>query len=210
MVEVVSMGCADGSPDDNFRRRGSAFRLDDVHWLTSGHAVAGADTIELLVDGPDGASRTDVSVSRVDPLNDLALLVTGEGPLRPKSRGVSTRFRTDPVAPEDNVTIQTPAAKELSGEVGRVMNASIEAIDGSGPVRRPTIELLADIESGDSGSPVMDDAGLVAGVVYGASQSGDKKAYAVTANVIEALVRGRSGVDGAGSCPSRRASTVPE
>jgi S1-C subfamily serine protease len=138
--------------------------------VTVAHVLDAGGT--LSVDG-----RT-ASVVRVDRRDDLALL-TARGRHAP---GVSTGSGT--------------AATRLllrSGPRPASMRRSITAtvrIAPDAPVRRPALELAADVAHGDSGAPVLDDRGRVIGVVFAASTGRPHTAYAVDGAAVATLLAG--------------------
>lgn len=58
-------------------------------------------------------------------------------------------------------------------------------------VARPSLELSARVAPGDSGAPVITDAGALAGVVFAASRKRANTAYAVDASAVTHLLRRR-------------------
>ena len=75
-----------------------------------------------------------------------------------------------------------------------VRHASARVLSGSGQLlaRRPVLEVRATIRAGDSGAPVLDAGGRVAGVVFARSRERPGVAYAVDASVLASLLRWRA------------------
>ena len=57
-----------------------------------------------------------------------------------------------------------------------------------GPFRRPALELAAQVELGDSGAPLVDDSGHVAGVLFARASNGRETAWAVGSSAVTALL----------------------
>jgi S1-C subfamily serine protease len=91
-----------------------------------------------------------------------------------------TRFRS---ASGDVVVlvVRRDRVVALPAHVRRSISARIRTPDGRRVVRRPALELAADIAPGDSGAPVVTLDGRVAGVVFAQSNRRAHTAYAVSA-----------------------------
>ena len=77
----------------------------------------------------------------------------------------------------------------LRTAVVRHADATVRAGDGRVLARRPVLELRAPIRSGDSGAPLLDARGRVAGVVFARSRERGGVGYAVDASALGALLR---------------------
>ena len=120
--------------------------------------VLGGDTV--AVDG------RPASVVRVDRRLDLAVLRVGgiEGEAR-FGGGSGTTVLGRPA----------PVVRHIDARV-----------DGSAP--RPALELRADVETGDSGAPVITASGRVAGIVFARSRTRARTAYAVDGTAVARLI----------------------
>jgi hypothetical protein len=150
--------------------------------LATGFA-AGGDRIVTVAHVLDAGGAVTVdgraaSVLRVDRRDDLGLLAV---------RGVR--------APAVSTGSGTGAARLLlrSGprpaSVRRAITATV-LIAPDPPVRRPALDLAADVTHGDSGAPVLDGHGRVTGVVFAASTARAHTAYAVDGAAVAALLTG--------------------
>jgi hypothetical protein len=129
-------------------------------------------TVAHVLDGDEvtvGGRRA--TVLRRDGGLDLALLhVPGvRGSARIESGGTEVRVRA--VDEERPATITRRIAAR---------------IDGAPP--RPALELHADVDTGDSGAPVITGSGRVAGIVFARSNQRANTAYAVDAEALEDLL----------------------
>jgi serine protease DegQ len=147
-VRVRNRGCA-------FVATGSGFAAAANLLVTNQHVVDGAE--ELQLDAWDGRSIR-VAVHQVAFLHDLALVQTVE----PLAR-VARLAAADP-APRTHVSVVGfPRGGPLKQRNGIVIDAVAgRRLEETGKVLRIT----AAVEHGNSGGPVLNDAGQVVGVVY--------------------------------------------
>lgn len=115
---------------------------------------------------PGGEPRHAATIVRRDRALDLALLNV------PGATGPPVRFGE---SDGDLRVARTRGA--LPADARRRINARL--VDQPGRPRRPSLELAASVESGDSGAPVLNTDGEVVGVVYARSTRRDGTAYAV-------------------------------
>jgi S1-C subfamily serine protease len=123
----------------------------------------------------------------VDRADDVALLSI------PGLDAPATRFGT---ASGDVAVLvmRRNHVRALPAHVRRSINARIATLDGR-LVRRPALELAADIAPGDSGAPVVTGDGRVAGVIFAQSNKRAHTAYATAVSglaVLRQLPAGRS------------------
>jgi S1-C subfamily serine protease len=135
----------------------------------------------LLVRTGDGHAHR-ARIVRVDRTDDLALLAVpglaarpprttagGGGPAR-----VLVRRGKRVVAVR--IAIRRPVTAHVTGP-------------GTGPYVRPALELAAPVAIGDSGAPVVDENGAVAGIVFARSNGRPGTAYAVDARALASVQR---------------------
>jgi S1-C subfamily serine protease len=118
-------------------------------------------------------------VQFVDRANDVALLSI------PGLHAPATRFGT---ASGDVVVLvmRRDHVRALSAHIRRSISARIATLDGH-VVRRPALELAADIAPGDSGAPVVTGDGRVAGVIFAQSNKRAHTAYATAVSALAVL-----------------------
>lgn len=137
--------------------------------LTVAHVLAGGGRV--VVRGPDGVPRQG-SLVRAQPSLDLAVLeVGGLEADAPRLADAGSRARI--LVRHGGRVHARPAL------VRRRVTARL--VDQPGRPRRPTLELAADVRSGDSGSPVVDRRGRIIGIVYARSTRRGGTAYATRA-----------------------------
>jgi S1-C subfamily serine protease len=152
---VVGLGCRVTTDS------GTAALLADGRLVTNRHVVEGSRLLDVVADAGPAQPRAAV----VSPADDVAVL-----PTAPDRRHGLTLAGRDP-APGDRVTVAGfPGSYRL-----RVVTARVAAtVDGaplgqSGPVLRLRLPLrpgAAGLSPGMSGSPVLDAAGHLAGLVF--------------------------------------------
>jgi S1-C subfamily serine protease len=144
--------------------------------------VKGAKQIDVT----NGARATTASIVAFDPDMDLAYVRLDENLDAPSvevgdrtvdrgERGLAYVFR-------DGRVVTLPVV------VRRPVHIKTEDIYIEGDTDRPGFELDADIESGDSGGPVLVD-GKVVGVLWARSSKYDHRAYAIDPVAAGGLVR---------------------
>jgi S1-C subfamily serine protease len=77
------------------------------------------------------------------------------------------------------VALQTPVRRRITATVRG---------PGTGPYTRPSLELNANVSLGDSGAPVVDRNGAVAGVLWARATNHPSTAYAVDVSAVSALL----------------------
>jgi S1-C subfamily serine protease len=158
------------------REASTAFAFGPGRLITVAHVLAGRRPGERIrLSG--GRSARIVAVDERDDLAELA--VPGlDGPLPRLGGG-----RGSAVV----LVLRGGRVRALPATIRRSITARIRAPDGGRIVRRPALELRADIEPGDSGAPVMTRDGRIAGVVFAQSDLHDHTAYAVAATALGRL-----------------------
>jgi S1-C subfamily serine protease len=149
--------------------------------LTVAHALHGAD--EVSVDG------RPADVVALDDRVDAALLTVASG----------TSGSTVPVALADRADSGAARVVTVDGttstRVARVVQAEVEAggvsdaPTDSGFVPRRVLELPLQLESGDSGAPVVDRRARLIGMVFATSREG-ARSYAVAVDELAPFIAG--------------------
>lgn len=151
-----------------------------------------------------GRREFAATVTTIDERDDVALLAV------PGLRGAAARTgtvvhgtrlartgtvvhgarlaRTGTVVPDALVlAIRDGHVQLLAARVQRPVLARIRTPVGGQLVRRPALELRADILPGDSGAPVLSGDGRIAGVIFARADARPRLAYAVDASVLGRL-----------------------
>jgi S1-C subfamily serine protease len=188
VVRVLSTACGLGI-------EGSGWSVRAGIVVTNAHVVAGAD--DTTVTTQDGV-ELDATPVYYDPDDDLALLRIGaELPTLPIA---SERRVGAPAAvlgyPENGPYSLAPA------RVGETRDTVSEDSYGNGPVERTITAFGGSVRSGNSGGPLLDAEGRVAGTVFAATTSGPTGGFAVPAEVVKVALRKAADSVGTGPCTS--------
>lgn len=160
---------------------GSGFAVSDEVVVTNAHVLLGVD--EPMLEAGDGR-RIAAAVVAFDEINDIALLrVEGAG------------FAPLPLGDADDGTVgalfgweQGPELDVTPFRVDRPVTVKIEAVGRDDRIARPSYLLAADVESGDSGAPLIDESGTVVGVAYMSTTRDASVGYAVRTEPIRTLI----------------------
>ena len=156
--------------------RGSGFAIDRHTLVTNRHVVAGADVLE--VDTADGRAFK-VSTARVGVLGDIAF-VTVDGTLP-----VSADLGGKAAQGEDIAAVGYP----LGGPFTITRGVVIDRVDGFRfNVQGKILRISAEVQPGNSGGPLLDRRGRVAGVVY-AIEIATGLGLAIPMGTVNALIK---------------------
>ena len=169
-AKIIAVGCNGGA------EAGSSWPLATGYLVTNAHVVAGSSSVQVIT--TDGAHHT-ATVVLFDPNTDLAVLhVPG------LTSAALTFVNSNPVRGTGGAVIGYPGgngeqvvAAAVSGtEMARGYN-----IYGDALVTREIEVLAATVIPGNSGGPIVNDAGQVIGVVFAASTNpASNVGYALT------------------------------
>jgi S1-C subfamily serine protease len=175
VVGLTVTGCSTGEA------HGSGIVVAPGLVLTAAHVVKGAKSIDVT----DGARDATGSIVAFDPQMDLAYVrldadlggasATSDRTVDRGERGLAYVFRDG-----------RPATIPVT--VRRPINIRTEDIYIEGETNRPGFELDAEIQSGDSGGPVVVD-GEIVGVLWARSSKYEHRAYAIDPLLAGRLVR---------------------
>jgi S1-C subfamily serine protease len=133
----------------------------------------------LLVRTADGRVRRARIVS-IDRADDLALLAVPRLGARPARTAAAS------AEPARILVRRGGHVVALAAAIRRTVTAHMAA-PGSRPYIRPALELAAPVAVGDSGAPVVDASGAVAGIVFARSSGRPGTAYAVDARALASM-----------------------
>ncbi|MBA2767740.1 MAG: MarP family serine protease [Sporichthyaceae bacterium] len=188
-----------GTAQDCDRRLdGTGFVVSEHHVVTNAHVVAGVERPEVQIGGDGRAYRS--RVVSFDPGRDLAVLYVPDLPARP--------LDLDPSGGRGDEAV---VAGFPGGGPYRLGAARIrDTINARGPdiyqrtqVTREVFSLLADVEPGNSGGPLLTLDGAVYGVVFAKSLDDPDTGYALTIDEARPIIdagRARTAPVDTGAC----------
>jgi S1-C subfamily serine protease len=168
---------------------GTGFVVSPGRLVTNAHVVAGVDA--PVVELPGGEVR-EGRVVYFDPTDDLAVIAVDELDASPLAFTDTLPVGASAVVqgyPYGGPFTQTPAQVLSVGE------ASVPDIDESGSSVRSVYALAAAVEPGDSGGPLLNEDGAVAGVVFARGQDDESRGYAMTMAELTPVVALAPGLD---------------
>jgi S1-C subfamily serine protease len=146
--------------------------------VTVAHVLDPSRRLVIRADGRSISGR----VLRVDLRDDLAL-VAAPG-LRGSSAALHPRIGAGAAARILVLRDGKPAS--IAARIRRPIRATVRT-PTSGPYRRRALEVDGHVRLGDSGAPVVDGDGRIAGVVFARASNGSPTVYAVDASAIHKL-----------------------
>ena len=167
-IRDPEVGSSDGAG------RGSGFIIsDDGLAVTNNHVVTGADTLEVFIGGDDGTSY-NATVLGVSECNDLALIdIDEDGPLTPLAwyDGEITAGMDVAAAGFSLGDSQFTLTRGIISETEATPDTRSSSLDS-------TLEHDANIQSANSGGPLVTTDGAVVGINYaGGGGSGTMRRF---------------------------------
>jgi S1-C subfamily serine protease len=167
-ARVTGVGCG------VWQQVGSGFFIGPSHLVTNAHVVAGTDDTSISL----GGSVHQASVVLFDPDSDLALLHV------PNVNAPALQLSgLEPQRGQTAVALGFPGGGELTvspAAVTTVHHVQAPDIYGDDLAERSIVEVLADLQRGNSGGPLVIAPGVVGGVVYGESRTAEDVGYAIS------------------------------
>ena len=162
---------------------GSGFYFTDQYLLTNAHVVAGVIDLQVRLSGVEQSLPGEVIY--FDPEKDIAVVRTERIDSRPGTFANGQAVKGDPAVvagfPEGGPLDATPA------RIRQVIQARGANIYGDIGVLREVYAFRAQVRSGNSGGPIVDDQGRILGLVFGSSVDSNI-GYALTnAELTEAM-----------------------
>ncbi len=187
VVKIVGTACGLGL-------EGSGWSAGRGLIVTNAHVVAGEDDTSVIVAG-EGV-EVSAAVVAYEPRNDLAVL---------RVEGVDLpRLRIDAPA------VGAPAAvlgypengpfHATAARVGQAGTVSTQDSYGRGPIIRRVLPFRGTVRSGNSGGPLVDSRGRVAGTVFAANESRPAGGLAVPGAEVEHILDGPLAPTDTGPC----------
>lgn len=188
-VTTASESCGRG-------QEGTGWVLSPNRIVTNAHVVAGADRLQVT-------SREQTVAGRVvlfDPDRDLAVIST-EG-LDAPALELGSDLSRGAAAAVPGFPLDGPYTV-VAARVRQVLDARGRDIYGEDPVVREIYSLYTRVQPGNSGGPLLDANGRVAGVIFAKSLDDDNTGYALTLDeampVLDAALQADRAV-GTGAC----------
>ncbi|MFK4113133.1 MarP family serine protease [Microbacterium sp. NPDC006705] len=165
---------------------GSGFVAADDLIVTNAHVVAGVDTPVVELPGRDAREGR---VVYFDPIDDLAVIAVSD-------LGVAPLPVVPPVAAGAAVAVQGyPLGGPFTSGAAFVLSvgsAPVPDIYDESSAPREIYALDADVRPGNSGGPLLTDAGEVAGVVFARGAEDERRGYAMTTTELLPVLAGAS------------------
>lgn len=178
---------------------GSGWVVAPERVVTNAHVVAAASGIAVQVGGIGQSLQARLVV--FDPQRDLAVLAVPGLRVQPLALGTELGAGTSAYAagyPGNGPYVTTPA------RVREVVTATGTDIYRQNSVTREIYALRGIVRAGNSGGPLLDAGGKVAGVVFARSTTDADTGYALTLDEIQPVLAqaGATAAVGSGSCTS--------
>jgi len=176
---------------------GSGFVIAKDRIVTNAHVVAGVQ--QPIVQAPNGQTL-DGRIVYFDPQNDLAVIAVSG--LRAPTLGLGNPLAVG----DDGVVDGYPFGGPFTTGGAQVLARSTESVEniyGSARSNRELYTLAADIEPGNSGGPLLETNGSIAGIVFAKSSTDANLGYAMTDTVLAPVVQQAAGLSAptsSGSC----------
>ena len=157
---------------------GTGFVIAPNRVMSNAHVVAGSDSVTLQSDG----QTYDATVVSYDPNADISILDVPNLPARPLV------FADQPAKTgTDAIVLGFPGGGDFAATPARIR----EIIELNGPdiyksttVNREVYTIRGTVRQGNSGGPMINKAGQVLGVVFGAAVDDNDTGFVLTANEV--------------------------
>ncbi len=172
---------------------GTGFVAAENLVATNAHVVAGVEEVRI---DTVGGGRVPGVVVGFDPATDLAVILVPELDAPPLPIGATPgRGATGEVLGFEPEGVAEVTPFGVAGEV----TATGRNIYGEGDVRRQVLYVAAMLDSGDSGAPLVSEAGVV-GMVFAVAPGTEPLAFALTADELTELPIEEDGPVSTGEC----------
>lgn len=161
---------------------GTGFVIAPQRVMTNAHVVAG---VAIPVVQTQNQGALSAKVVYFDPARDLAILAVNDlaAPVLPTSSDLSVGETAAFAGYPLGGPLQVRAAKVLTE--GPLM---VPHISNGQRSLQDVYQLAGNVQSGNSGGPVLDDEGNVTGVIFAKSSTDQKLGYAFTMDVVGPII----------------------
>ncbi|MCU1408824.1 MAG: Colicin production protein [Microbacteriaceae bacterium] len=176
---------------------GSGFVVAPGRVVTNAHVVAGVTS--PVVESP-GGDAVQGEVVYFDPVDDLAVIAVDGLSTRPLPLGTNLAAGTNAVS--DGYPFGGP----FDSGPAQVISLSTQAVAdiyGQNPTPRQVYTLAADVQHGESGGPLLSEAGQVAGVIFAKAADTANVGYALGMDEVQPVAAQAASLDAevsSGSC----------
>ena len=178
-----------GSNDCGRGVEGTGFLYAPDRLMTNAHVVAGVDNPEVEIDD----DSVDADVVYYNPDLDVAVLAVESG------AAAALPFDTEHDSGDGVAIVGYPQDGPFDIQTARIRSEQrlrSPDIYGDGTVIREVFSVRGLVRPGNSGGPILDSDGDVAGVVFAASVTDDETGYALTAaQVQDSAAEGQASTD---------------
>ena len=191
VVKVLGNACGRGVSGSGWVASGGLV-------VTNAHVVAGHD--ETVVQPRGSGAQMPATVVAFNVKNDIAVLrVPG---LQTPALSFSDDVRSGEPAAVEGYPLSGPFAIRAA-RIGKTRVVISQDAYGSGPVRRRITAFRGRVQQGNSGGPLVDTAGRVAGTVFAEAVGGRTRGgYAVPNANVRRVLASAGGAVSTGSCVS--------
>lgn len=175
------------APSCSRQLEGSGFVIGPKLVMTNAHVVAGTDETGVEIIKRGKSVELDATVVLYDPAVDVAVLRVPDLDAEPLV------FDTRVARPgQDAIVVGYPLDGPFTATAGKVrqqINLKGPNIYESGEVTRDVYTIRAVVRSGNSGGPMIDPDGRVAGVVFGAALDDQETGFVLTVDQVAPAVQ---------------------
>jgi S1-C subfamily serine protease len=175
------------APSCSRQLEGSGFVIGPKLVMTNAHVVAGTEETAVEITRRGKPVELDATVVLYDPAVDVAVLRV------PNLDADPLVFDTAVAQPgQDSIVVGYPLDGPYTATAGKVrqqINLKGPDIYESGEVTRDVYTIRAVVRSGNSGGPMIDPDGKVAGVVFGAALDDQETGFVLTVDQVTPAVQ---------------------
>ncbi len=173
-LRVRNIGCG-------FISTGSGFALDAYTLVTNRHVIDNTQRIELSTH--DGRT-VEVETASVTTVADIAIVTTATS----MGGAFAVRADEDPLEGDAVTAVGYPKGGRLTTTTGVVLGPVQDPLaeDGAGGAVDKVLATTVPVEVGSSGSPVLNEAGEVVGVVY--AKNDNNQSFIVPVSTLNSLL----------------------